>query len=164
MLLADVAAAPAADSVRGTIEKWNEVLQNSFNQAFHNVIEFTPRVVAMVVVLVVGYIAASLIGRIVTLLCEKIGLQRAAEHSGLAQSMQHMGIKRNVAARGRHNRVLAVDVHVLDGGVQHSGTHRAVEGDGDGHQLHSEAARGDGGGCGRAIDRELPPGRDRDQC
>ena len=60
--------------------------------------QFTPRVVvAMVVVLVVGYIAARLIGRIITLLCEKIGLQRAAEHSGLAQSMQHMGIKRNVS-------------------------------------------------------------------
>jgi small-conductance mechanosensitive channel len=99
MLLADVAAAqPAADGVQRTFEKWNEVLQSSFNQAFHNVIQFAPRVVAMVVVLVVGYIAASLIGRIVTLLSEKIGLQRAAEHSGLAQSMQHMGIKRNVSA------------------------------------------------------------------
>jgi small-conductance mechanosensitive channel len=31
-------------------------------------------------------------------LCEKIGLQTAAEHSGLADSMQNMGIKRNVAA------------------------------------------------------------------
>src|SRR5947209_9464340 len=97
MLLADITAAqPATDGVGGTFEKWNEVLQSSFNQAFHNVIQFAPRVVAMVVVLVVGYIAARLIGRIITLLCEKAGLQRAAEHSGLAQSMQHMGIKRNV--------------------------------------------------------------------
>jgi hypothetical protein len=99
MLFADVTTVqPAADGVGGTFEKWNEVLQNSFNQAFHNVIQFAPRVVAMVVVLVVGYIAARLIGRIITLLCEKVGLQRAAEHSGLAQSMQHMGIKRNVSA------------------------------------------------------------------
>jgi hypothetical protein len=99
MLLADITTVqPAADGVGGTFEKWNEVLQNSFNQAFHNVIQFAPRVVAMVVVLVVGYIAARLIGRIITLLCEKVGLQRAAEHSGLAQSMQHMGIKRNVSA------------------------------------------------------------------
>ena len=98
MLLADITATqPAADGVGGTFEKWNEVLQNSFNQAFHNVIQFAPRVVAMVVVLVVGYIAARLIGRLITLLCEKVGLQRAAEHSGLAQSMQHMGIKRNVS-------------------------------------------------------------------
>jgi Conserved TM helix/Mechanosensitive ion channel len=98
MLLADITATqPATEGVGGTFEKWNEVLQSSFNQAFHNVIQFAPRVVAMVVVLVVGYIAARLIGRIITLLCEKVGLQRAAEHSGLAQSMQHMGIKRNVS-------------------------------------------------------------------
>jgi hypothetical protein len=99
MLFADVTTVqPAAEGVKGTLERWNEVLQRSFSQAFDNVIQFAPRVVAMVVVLVVGYIAARLIGRLITLLCEKIGLQRAAEHSGLAQSMQHMGIKRNVSA------------------------------------------------------------------
>ena len=94
MLLAEVMAAqPAADGVSSMVQKLNEVLQDSYNR----VIEFTPRVLAMVIVLVVGYIVASLIGRIITLLCEKVGLQRAAEHSGLAQSMQHMGIKRNVS-------------------------------------------------------------------
>ena len=99
MLFADLAPVqPAADGVSQTFQKWSDVLQDSFNRAFHNVIDFAPRVVAMVVVLVVGYIVASLIGRIITLLCEKVGLQRAAEHSGLAQSMQHMGIKRNVSA------------------------------------------------------------------
>ena len=74
------------------------MLVNSFKQAFHNVIQFAPRLVAMLVVLVVGYIAARLIGRLIAVLCEKIGLQQAAEHSGVAQSMQHMGIKRNVSA------------------------------------------------------------------
>jgi Conserved TM helix/Mechanosensitive ion channel len=95
MLFADAAPVqPAANGVSSMVQKLNDVLQESYNR----VIEFTPRVVAMVIVLVVGYIAASLIGRIITLLCEKVGLQRAAEHSGLAQSMQHMGIKRNVSA------------------------------------------------------------------
>jgi small-conductance mechanosensitive channel len=49
----------------------------------------------MVVVVVVGYIAARFVARLFTALCEKIGLQVAAERSGLAQSMQHIGIKRN---------------------------------------------------------------------
>ena len=98
MLFAELPAQPAVDGVSQTFQKWSDVLQDSFNRAFHNVIDFAPRVVAMIVVMVVGYIAASLIGRIITLLCEKVGLQRAAEHSGLAQSMQHMGIKRNVSA------------------------------------------------------------------
>jgi small-conductance mechanosensitive channel len=72
-------------------------VQNNFHQAYEQVINFAPRVVAMVVVLVVGYLIALWIGRAISLLCEKIGLQRAAESSGLATSMQHMGIKRNVS-------------------------------------------------------------------
>src|ERR1700736_135516 len=93
--MADVTAVqPATEGVAQTFGKWNEVLRDSFDQAFHQVIQFAPRVVAMVVVLVVGYIVARLIARTVTLLCEKIGLQVAAERSGLAQSMQHMGVKR----------------------------------------------------------------------
>ena len=40
MLFADVTPVqPAAEGVSQTFEKWNVVLQNSFNQAFHNVIE-----------------------------------------------------------------------------------------------------------------------------
>jgi small-conductance mechanosensitive channel len=72
-------------------------VQNNFHQAYDQIINFAPRVVAMLVVLVVGYLIALWIGRFVTLLCEKIGLQRAANSSGLATSMQHMGIKRNVS-------------------------------------------------------------------
>ena len=52
----------------------------------------------MVVVLVVGYVVARLVARVFTALSEKLGLQIAAERSGLAESMQHMGIKRNVPA------------------------------------------------------------------
>jgi small-conductance mechanosensitive channel len=72
-------------------------VQNNFHQAYDQIINFAPRVAAMVVVLVVGYLIALWIGRAITLLCEKIGLQRAADSSGLAASMQHMGIKRNVS-------------------------------------------------------------------
>ena len=165
MLLADITAAqPAADGVGGTFEKWNEVLQSSFNQAFHNVIQFAPRVVAMVVVLVVGYIAARLIGRIITLLCEKTGLQRAAEHSGLAQSMQHMGIKRNVP--GVIGTIVfwlllcaflmaafnILELPELSAAMEH------------GRPLHSEAASCDSGRGGRSADREFPPRSRRNQC
>ena len=51
---------------------------------------------AMLVVLVVGYIVARLVARVFTALGEKLGLQVAAERSGLAESMRHVGIKRNV--------------------------------------------------------------------
>jgi small-conductance mechanosensitive channel len=87
--LSDVTAMVAASK--------NAVLE-SFTQAFHQVIQWTPKVLLTAAVLVVGYVAARLIGQAIGKLSEKIGLETAAERSGLAQSMQHMGIKRGVPA------------------------------------------------------------------
>ena len=90
---------PAAEGAAQTIQSWNEALHRQLSPGVQRrSTVFAPRVLAMVVVLVVGYIAARLVARAITLFCEKIGLQRAAEQSGLAQSMQHMGINRNVPA------------------------------------------------------------------
>jgi hypothetical protein len=96
---ADAAQNPSAfQQTKDTAEKSSQALMSSFHQAYDQVVIFAPRVLAMVIVLVVGYIAARFIGRFITLLCEKIGLQRAADRSGLATSMVHMGIKRNISA------------------------------------------------------------------
>jgi hypothetical protein len=73
-------------------------LKASFTQAYAQVILLAPKVVAMVAVLVIGYVIARLVARVVTLLSEKLGLQVAAERSGLAESMAHMNIRRNVPA------------------------------------------------------------------
>ena len=87
-----------AGSMTATVNNSSHAVLNSFTQVYHQVIELAPKVLVTVIVLVVGYIAARLIGQAIGKLCEKIGLQTAAEHSGLAQSMQHMGIKRSVPA------------------------------------------------------------------
>jgi hypothetical protein len=73
-------------------------LVDSFTRAYDQVIELAPKLLAMVVVVVVGYIAAHLLARVFKKLSEKFGLQTAAERSGLAESMRHMGIQRNVPA------------------------------------------------------------------
>ncbi len=88
----------AVETTTQTVTTTWEALKGSFTQAFDQIISSAPKVVAMLVVLVVGYIVARLVARAVTILCEKIGLQTAANRSGLAESMQHMGIKRNVPA------------------------------------------------------------------
>jgi small-conductance mechanosensitive channel len=80
------------------LDNSKQAVLNSFTQAYNQIIEVTPKIVAMVIVLVVGYVIARLAARAITLLCEKIGLQVAAERSGLAESMHHMGIRRNVPA------------------------------------------------------------------
>ncbi len=83
----------------GTSEILNSAktsLQESFQQAFNQAILYGPKVVAAIVVVVVGYLVARLIGKVLTKVSDKLGLQVAAERSGLAQSMRHMGIERNV--------------------------------------------------------------------
>jgi hypothetical protein len=85
-------------NVTETVDTSRDALVGSFNHAFQQIGLLAPRLVAMVVVIVVGYIAARLVGRAITTLSEKIGLQTAADRSGLAESMQHMGIRRSVPA------------------------------------------------------------------
>ncbi|MGA2255253.1 MAG: mechanosensitive ion channel domain-containing protein [Thermoguttaceae bacterium] len=83
----------------GTPMVWESAkvsLQNSFQQALDQVILYGPKVIAAIVVVVVGYVVARAIGKVLTKVSEKLGLQIATERSGLAQSMRHMGIERNV--------------------------------------------------------------------
>jgi small-conductance mechanosensitive channel len=83
----------------GALTVWESTkisVQNSFQQALDQVILYGPKVVAAIVVVVAGYVVARLIGKVLTKVSEKLGLQVAAERSGLAQSMRHMGIERNV--------------------------------------------------------------------
>jgi small-conductance mechanosensitive channel len=73
-----------------------EALVESFTDLFNQTVQLAPKLLAMIVVLVAGYVAARIVARIATVISQKVGLQTAAERSGLADSMQHMGIKRNV--------------------------------------------------------------------
>jgi small-conductance mechanosensitive channel len=91
-------AVNSLSDVTAMVTSSKDAVLESFSRAFHEVIQLAPKVLVMAVVLVVGYIAARLVGQAIGKLSEKIGLQTAAERSGLAQSMQHMGIKRGVPA------------------------------------------------------------------
>ena len=84
------------DKVVETAEQSSNVLITSFNDATAQVIEFAPKVIAMLAVLVVGYIIAKLIGKLITTICDKVGLQTAAERGGMVQSMKQVGIERTV--------------------------------------------------------------------
>ena len=77
-----------------TVNVSKQALVDSFTQAWSQVILLAPKVVAMAVVLVVGYVVARWVGSVIAVVSEKIGLQTAAEKSGLAQSMNDVGIRR----------------------------------------------------------------------
>lgn len=84
----------AVETAQETVNVSREALVDSFTQAWSQVILLAPKMVAMVVVLVAGYAVARWIGSFVGMIADKIGLQAAAEKSGLARSMNDVGIKR----------------------------------------------------------------------
>ena len=88
----------AAETARETVNVSRQALVDSFTQAWTQVIMIAPKLVAMVAVLVVGYVLARWIGGLIAVIGEKIGLQTAAEKSGLAKSMHDVGIRRPVPA------------------------------------------------------------------
>jgi small-conductance mechanosensitive channel len=91
-------AGDVAENTASAVEASKTALMDSFREAFNQVVQLAPKVLAMIVVLVLGYLIARIVARAITVLSQKIGLEVAAERSGLADSMQHMGIKRNVSA------------------------------------------------------------------
>jgi hypothetical protein len=96
--MADVVmfAQTAADTARETMQASRQALVDSFTQAWTQVILLAPKMVAMVAVLVIGYVLARWFGGLIAVVTEKIGLQTAAEKSGLAKSMHDVGIRRAV--------------------------------------------------------------------
>ncbi|MBL9083886.1 MAG: mechanosensitive ion channel [Planctomycetales bacterium] len=86
----------AAFDVSTNIQSWNEAVRQSFYKAFGQIAALGPNVLAMVVVLVVGYFVAKVLDRAVAALCHSCGLQTAAERSGLVTSMKQVGLAGNV--------------------------------------------------------------------
>jgi small-conductance mechanosensitive channel len=93
-----VFAQTAADTARETVNASRQALVDSFTQAWSQVILLAPKMVAMVTVLVLGYVVARWFGGLIAVVAEKLGLQTAAEKSGLARSMHDVGIRRPVPA------------------------------------------------------------------
>lgn len=93
-----VLAQTAAETARETVNASRQALVDSFTQAWSQVILLAPKMVAMISVLVVGYVLARWFGGLITVVTEKLGLQTAAEKSGLAKSMHDVGIRRPVPA------------------------------------------------------------------
>lgn len=91
----DNVSVPFMDAA-ATTEATRQVITENVDRvraAFDQVFALIPSLVAMLVVLIVGYIVARIVGRAVRALTERLGLQTAAERSGLIESMKHVGIK-----------------------------------------------------------------------
>lgn len=86
----------AFNKVNTEVLSWKEKLLASFEQYFSRLSDLAPKVIGMIVVLVIGYLIARVVDRIVVAIAESLKLQNAAEKSGLAESMQKVGITQSV--------------------------------------------------------------------
>lgn len=80
------------------IEEAKETVLGPMMGLWTKVAEFAPNIVAALLLLVVGYFIAKLIGAAVRKLLEKIGLDKLTESSGIASAVQSTGFEASASA------------------------------------------------------------------
>jgi small-conductance mechanosensitive channel len=90
--------AEAGDTLSGTAHKTQKALTTTFDGLYDQTMNWVPNAIVAVLVLLVGYVIARLVAKLVTTLGEKLNLQYAAERGGLVESLKQIGIKRSVPA------------------------------------------------------------------
>tara|TARA_B100000809_G_C15078172_1_gene508649 strand:- start:321 stop:1208 length:888 start_codon:yes stop_codon:yes gene_type:complete len=90
------ATTSAVNDLSHQVEQTGDAVKQSFELVTGPILQWAPNVIAMLIVLVVGYLVARLAGRAMAAICEKLGLQVAAERGGWIDSMKQVGIERTV--------------------------------------------------------------------
>jgi len=98
ILLSTTLALAPVDTAKTAVTEGVGEVSSALQSAFQPVIDLLPSVVAMIAVLVVGFVVARLLARGVDAVGQRIGLDAAAERSGLATSMKKVGIERGLSA------------------------------------------------------------------
>src|SRR5436309_421214 len=70
---------------------------NAFSNALNLVLTFIPRVIGFLVILLIGWIVATVISKALTFVLRKIGFDRMADRIGLTRFEQRMGVKMDAA-------------------------------------------------------------------
>lgn len=79
-----------------TAEKSTDAVMDSFADVAAQFVQFAPKVVAALAVIVIGYVVARLLSKAITAVADRLGLQRAAESGGMVQSMRQVGIEKTM--------------------------------------------------------------------
>ena len=70
---------------------------NAFANALNLVLTFIPRVIGFLIILLVGWIVATVVSKALTFVLRKIGFDRMADRIGLPRFEQRMGVKMDAA-------------------------------------------------------------------
>jgi len=79
------------------ITNWGSAILTSFTNALNLVFAFIPKLIGFLVILLVGWIVASVVSKAVTFLLRKIGFDRLSERIGLSRLEQRMGLRMDAA-------------------------------------------------------------------
>ena len=86
----------AGQTIETTTRESATTLVESFTEFWNQAILLTPRLIAALIILVIGFLISRLVGQAIAAVCDRLGLQRGAERGGLVQSMRQVGISRSV--------------------------------------------------------------------
>jgi hypothetical protein len=79
------------------ITNWSQGIFTALTNALNLLLTFIPKFIGFVVILLVGWIIASLISRAVTFLLRKVGFDRVSDRIGLTRFEQRMGVHMDTA-------------------------------------------------------------------
>ena len=80
-----------------TIADLGTAIFNAFSNALNLVLTFIPRVIGFLVILLIGWIVATVISKALIFVLRKIGFDRMADRIGLTRFEQRMGVKMDAA-------------------------------------------------------------------
>src|SRR2546430_17145004 len=79
------------------ITNWGTAIINAFANALNLVLTFIPRFIGFLVILLVGWIIATVVSKALTAILRKIGFDRLADRIGLTRLEQRMGVQMDAA-------------------------------------------------------------------
>jgi hypothetical protein len=79
------------------VTNWGQAIFTALTNALNLLLEFIPKLVGFLVILLVGWIIATLVSKTVTFLLRKIGFDRLGQRIGLQRFEQNMGVHMDAA-------------------------------------------------------------------
>lgn len=79
------------------VTNWGEAILTALANALNLVLTFIPRLLGFLVILLVGWLIATLVSKALTVLLRKVGFDRMSERIGLTRFEQRMGVSMDSA-------------------------------------------------------------------
>ncbi len=75
------------------VSGWFDAVMLSITAALVTFLSFLPAIIGAIIILVVGWILAGFVGRLVTMFLEKVGFERAAQRTGISNFIARTGAR-----------------------------------------------------------------------